>query len=182
MLCTKSLSLSPHLSLRPLWLSSLSVHQPYSSPKPGTQEAWSSSAKNWSASISLLFHLLFGWKCFPLAFFRHLLRDRDIGAGGSEPRGLLSHWWLSSHPSICSPFSSPCPLWRAGGIPPLGFAGCLRTLAERFQGKYRELSSVLEASELSLSAWLWLSIAVISKAENLPELVTFPIDSATLAV
>lgn len=38
---------------------------------------------------------------------------------------------------------------------------------------------------LSLSAWLWLSIAVLSKAENLqrrPKLVTRPIDSATLAV
>lgn len=84
-----------------------------------------------------------------------------------------------------TPLSTPhFPLRRAGGIPPLGFAGRLRTLAERVRGKYRGLSSVLGASErsLSLSAWLWLSIAVISKAENLPELVTFPIDSATLAV
>lgn len=110
--------------------------------------------------FSPLFQLLFSWKCFPSAFFLHLQRDRHIGAGGSELRGLLSHWWLSSHPSIrflSSPFSSPCPLWGAGGIPPLGLAG-------HFQGKYEGLSS---APVSSRSAWLRLSIAVISKAENL---------------
>lgn len=58
-------------------------------------------------------------------------------------------------------------------MPPLGLAGRLRTLAEHFQGKYRGLSSVPEASErtlsLSLSARFQLSIAIISKAENLQQ-------------
>lgn len=73
-------------------------------------------------------------------------------------------------------------------MPPLGLAGRLRTLAEHFQGKYRGLSSVPEASERTLSLSLHGSSSPSLSFQRLkifskdPELVPFPIDSATLAV
>lgn len=60
-------------------------------------------------------------------------------------------------------------LGGAGGIPPLGLAG--------FQGKYRRLSSVLEAGELSLSTALALYRCRFKGSGADPEPVTFPTDS-----